>query len=639
MERSYSVSQDIDQLDLNSEDFAGQGSTSSGEFEMPKALKRPRDVSYSARSLYDDMKRGLIDVNPEYQRDVVWTRDKQMKLIDSVFTNHYMPPIIFAVIYDGNGTEVKKICLDGKQRLTSLKLFMDGDIPLKHPETFKNWWYKSDESSTSKNKNLLPDGIRTSFANRQIRCTEYEDLDEDDEREIFRRVQLGVALSSAEKLRVLNSPRAKFINELRDLFVTERTLGAPSFRWDRSRGADYRCFAQAVYVIYRWGNDNGVSLKNAGTLPQVEKWLDEEIGSVPEDFVNLIKETFSVVVELTAKAEYSQPFDMYPKVSPIEIIGILLLTYAHVVVAPVSQKLTLSELSAAVATMRRNVRKEHKDIRLNDRVGKTLIGFVKTYQKPIPPPTPTPEASTNILPPIATLDYPRPMEVDASLSQPLVVGTSPPKSVPSPKRRLSLPHAEERAPKRTTPADPRDPAFTSASSTSRSSTSSFPSGLGYPHRTAVPTSTPVTGPPMLSLLPFPVHHPQFMPRHGDYQYVVGPSGYIYPGTSPTQLYSLSYPSPPTHSPAHRPSVASPSSSAASTSHPAAVHPVTVKTEDPEGLPASAGVSAKRLLELQQLNRMVGEQPSVPAQAPIVPSASSPSAGPQWQSYQYMAERK
>lgn len=135
----------------------------------------------------------------------------------------------------------------------------------------------------------------------------------------FKRVQLGVALSSAEKLRVLNTRRAKFINELRVLYVTEDSLAAPSFRWDRSRGADYRCLAQAVYVISKWGSDNGASLKNAGTLPQVEKWLEDDNESVAADFVALIKKTFSVLVELTTNAEYSVPFQMYTKVCALHM--------------------------------------------------------------------------------------------------------------------------------------------------------------------------------------------------------------------------------------------------------------------------------------------------------------------------------
>ena len=40
-------------------------------------------------------------------------------IIDSIFRNFYIPPVIFAVkVYD-DGAETKT-CIDGKQRLTSL---------------------------------------------------------------------------------------------------------------------------------------------------------------------------------------------------------------------------------------------------------------------------------------------------------------------------------------------------------------------------------------------------------------------------------------------------------------------------------------------------------------------------------------
>ena len=75
---------------------------------------------------------GVIDLNPPYQRgkpplafivefsnllrflDVVWPEAKQIGLIDSIFRNFYIPPIVFAVQRDEEGEEVR-ICVDGKQ--------------------------------------------------------------------------------------------------------------------------------------------------------------------------------------------------------------------------------------------------------------------------------------------------------------------------------------------------------------------------------------------------------------------------------------------------------------------------------------------------------------------------------------------
>lgn len=44
----------------------------------------------------------------------MWPESKQIGLIDSLFRNYYVPPIIFAVRLDEDGEEVR-ICVDGKQ--------------------------------------------------------------------------------------------------------------------------------------------------------------------------------------------------------------------------------------------------------------------------------------------------------------------------------------------------------------------------------------------------------------------------------------------------------------------------------------------------------------------------------------------
>lgn len=69
---------------------------------------------------------GLIDLTPPYQRDVVWTEAKQMKLLDSLYRNFYVPPIVMVIVRE-EGHRVMR-CVDGKQRLTSIQKFMDGQV-------------------------------------------------------------------------------------------------------------------------------------------------------------------------------------------------------------------------------------------------------------------------------------------------------------------------------------------------------------------------------------------------------------------------------------------------------------------------------------------------------------------------------
>ncbi|KAF5346616.1 hypothetical protein D9757_014948 [Collybiopsis confluens] len=599
MALSASPSQDIDQLEgsrsHSSETCVG---SSSAVFVMPKALKRPRDSQFSVQSLYEYIKRGFIDVNPEYQRDVVWRTEKQIMLIDSVFTNHYMPPIIFSVIYDDNGTENKKICLDGKQRLTSLQLFLDGLIPLKHPDTGKPWWFKINDDSGSKSRNLLPERIRTTFVNRQIRCTEYEDLDEEDEREIFRRVQLGMALSSAEKLRVVSSPRAKFINDIRDLYITEDKLGAPSFRWDRSRGADFRCLSQSVYVMYKWGDDKGAFIKNAGTLPQVEKWLEEHNTPVPGDFARSVKQTFAILADL---------------VSPIEVIGVSVLIYVHLVIAPPANKLTMSELSAAVSSMRREVRKEHKDIRLNDRVGKTIIGFVKSYQRPAAAPAPAltpPHVPVAALPPIATLDNPR-------LAERMTVNPAPTLPLYQAAKRTQLSTEKHKLEASSNGEEPP-----------RKRRSAVEESAMRAHRVEPTRFIPSAGSSMLPPLPFAIPPSQYV----HHPYLVGPSSYYTTGPPPSQaLYHLHSYHPP---PSGAPQLAGLPGSSYHSNVPVYYTPgaplITVKTEPSVESPTSTAAGpARRVFSVRELEQM-NEPPAAPASragkpAPVVyPSSHAPS---------------
>jgi len=88
----------------------------------------------------------------------------------------------------------------------------------------------------------------------------------------IQRVQLGMALTSAEKLHVIATPRAQFIRELLKTHVSDSTLGDPRLPWDRARGSDFRCISQAVFVMSKWTSNVVTTL---GSLAQIEKWLKE----------------------------------------------------------------------------------------------------------------------------------------------------------------------------------------------------------------------------------------------------------------------------------------------------------------------------------------------------------------------------
>jgi hypothetical protein len=72
---------------------------------------------------------GRFRLDPDFQRDFVWERDKQSRLIESVLMRIPLP--VFYVAEDDDGL---LIVVDGRQRLTTLQRFLDGELALELPD-------------------------------------------------------------------------------------------------------------------------------------------------------------------------------------------------------------------------------------------------------------------------------------------------------------------------------------------------------------------------------------------------------------------------------------------------------------------------------------------------------------------------
>ncbi|KZT20345.1 hypothetical protein NEOLEDRAFT_1140938 [Neolentinus lepideus HHB14362 ss-1] len=358
---------DITDMDYEEEDIEkpqtrlGKAGTAANVRKMRKVLSKPRTVHYTPQSLYEQIHNADIDLNPDYQREVVWPEVKQSALVDSLMRHYYVPPVILAVKVDEEGAE-HRTCIDGKQRLTSIQKFMDGLVPFKDPWTNEKYWFKDDPTSTRARK-ILPERYRKEWSRLQIVCIEYDGLLESEEREIFQRVQLGMALTPAEKLQAISSPKADFVRELLATY-SELTGNSSTLVWDSGRGTDFRCFAQALYNVEKFPK-----LKSGGTIAQIEKWL-----ATKEDFdentQDDIHRTYSVFLELAKDKQLAKCFKHPTNIAPVEFVII------SVLIAREKDRLSLVQLSRVIRDMRLNVRDEHKDIRLNSAVAKTMLAFI-----------------------------------------------------------------------------------------------------------------------------------------------------------------------------------------------------------------------------------------------------------------------
>ena len=86
-------------------------------------------IRNETRTVLDVLRRirqGRYIMNPDFQRDFVWDDTKQSKLIESVLMRIPLPVLYLAEDQDGN-----MIVVDGLQRLSTFRRFVDGDLPLR----------------------------------------------------------------------------------------------------------------------------------------------------------------------------------------------------------------------------------------------------------------------------------------------------------------------------------------------------------------------------------------------------------------------------------------------------------------------------------------------------------------------------
>ena len=118
-----------------------------------------------------------MNINPDYQRDVVWPEARMTHLIDSLFNNFFVPPLVFKVVSGVKpGTTERRrwrTCIDGKQRLTAIRKFFDGEIPYIDKNRGK-WYYKAPAHSAGSRARLLLPEEEIDFINN----VQWESFDE-----------------------------------------------------------------------------------------------------------------------------------------------------------------------------------------------------------------------------------------------------------------------------------------------------------------------------------------------------------------------------------------------------------------------------------------------------------------------------
>jgi hypothetical protein len=137
-----------------------------------------------------------IDLQPDFQRDLVWNKNKKQGLIDTILRNWKFPPIFLVV----TGQEDRLEVLDGQQRLNAICEFFQDVYPV-------DGLIEPLDQSISELHGLkysqLPQVVRSKMERYSVRAYELYEYKEGEPYELFFRLNQGATLTAAEKRNTL----------------------------------------------------------------------------------------------------------------------------------------------------------------------------------------------------------------------------------------------------------------------------------------------------------------------------------------------------------------------------------------------------------------------------------------------------
>ncbi|TVY31011.1 hypothetical protein LHYA1_G000188 [Lachnellula hyalina] len=342
---------------------------------------------------------GHIVLDPDYQREVVWDEGRASLLITSILMGYFIPPIIFNVknrIVNRNGQKevvYTRICVDGKQRLTSVHKFMKGQIGFFDSNSPQKKWYFChpvvNGHETFSNHNILPRAVKEFFVKQAFCCYEYDELTLETEETMFQLVQRGIALTPAEKMRAMSTEWATFTKQYEDDYTLIVNLSK------QNRASGFRLILTVFTMIQEVmsGKRKRSSAPTLQASPQallkmlddkapIEDVLKLKFKAIFDRYENLVKLSSTQITATRFKVNNNSVFDPAPDFlrapgvehvrtfSPLELIGTAILVSYHM------DTRTDQELLEDVKAMRVYLRLNHKDLRVNAQCWVTVWEFV-----------------------------------------------------------------------------------------------------------------------------------------------------------------------------------------------------------------------------------------------------------------------
>lgn len=163
-------------------------------------------ITWGMKQLKGMVMNGKINFDHIVQRSYVWERSRKSALIESMIVGYPIPPVFAKRIDDGSGKRGSNTyyIMDGKQRLSTIKEYLNDEFALSQLAPVS---YMDDEIGEERTIDIsekkfseLPEALQNYLNTVTISVTYFDNLTNEEERELFKRLNAGKPLSTKSRL-------------------------------------------------------------------------------------------------------------------------------------------------------------------------------------------------------------------------------------------------------------------------------------------------------------------------------------------------------------------------------------------------------------------------------------------------------
>ncbi len=256
-------------------DLTEAGSTEGDNPFNPEDI-RVHAKQFSLRLIADMIKDEDIILRPDFQRNLVWTNLQKSRLIESILLRIPLPMFYFSEDEEGKITIV-----DGLQRLSTIKDFMDNKFPLKDLEYLNascgGKYYKSEEGKEAIDGKYLRWFNQTQFSVNVIDPSSPAKVKFD----IFRRINTGGMPLNNQEIR--NSLAGDGLRETLNTMTNLQEFKSATDNSIRTSRMDDHELGLRFILFYRF-------MEAKGTIEDYSGYMDVSLDDLTD---NLKKESLS----------------------------------------------------------------------------------------------------------------------------------------------------------------------------------------------------------------------------------------------------------------------------------------------------------------------------------------------------------